>query len=68
MLTPTETTALTAAVIDLAAYRAQRQTKRDDSAVTAAPAPTNVMWVPMMMMVLMPVSVPVAGSDRVHAG
>jgi hypothetical protein len=62
MLTQPEANASSAVVIDLAAYRA----KRGGRTPTASSAPAGVMWVPMMMMVLMPV--PVAGSDGVHAG
>ena len=53
-----------ALVIDLAAYRARRAGRAGGPhASSAAP---NVMWVPMLMMVLMPVAV--GGTDRTHAG
>ena len=54
-------TALGATVIDFAAHRAKRVRRAGPS-----PATPNVMWVPMMMMVLVPV--PVGGADLTHAG
>jgi hypothetical protein len=52
-----------ATIIDLAAQRAKRAGR---GAVSAPSVTPNVMWVPVMMMVLMPM--PVSGADRTHAG
>jgi hypothetical protein len=57
-------TASGAVIVDLAAHRARRAGRT--AAGHASSATPRVMWVPMMMMVLMPV--PVGGVDRTHAG
>ena len=64
MLIEADTTGRSAIVIDLAAYRSRRA--RRAGASSAMPATRNVMWVPMMMMVLVPV--PIAGAERTDAG
>ncbi|NJL07239.1 MAG: hypothetical protein HC900_02490 [Methylacidiphilales bacterium] len=55
--------ALGAVVIDFAAHRAKRE--RRAGTASAAQTTPNVIWVPMMMMVLMPVQV--GGADRTYA-
>jgi hypothetical protein len=64
MLIEADTTGRSAIVIDLAAYRSRRA--RCAGASSGMPATRNVMWVPMMMMVLVPV--PIAGAERTDAG